>query len=301
MVVALVGAVLGAVCGAPSSGGAWPGPGGESAKPAASSSGPDTAACVKAYTDAQRLRKSGELKEARQKLLVCSQAECPAVVKADCLPWLDEVDGSLPSIVVAAKGADGKDTTDVKVYVDGQLVAERLDGRPLVVDPGAHQLRFEHGGKPAIEQQIVVPVGVKNRRVDVSFAPEPPPAPTSTAGPDRAPPERGEPIVGYVLTGVGVLALGSFAVFGLVGRAEVDEYQDTCAPTKTCDPDEVSSTETKLLVADISLIVGIAAVGVGVGLILYNKLSDPEPASPSARLDLRPVPGGATGALTVSF
>ncbi|MBW2527464.1 MAG: hypothetical protein JRI23_25000, partial [Deltaproteobacteria bacterium] len=264
---------------------------------------PDEAACLAAYTDSQRLRKAGKLNEAYQRLLICSQRSCPSVVKADCVPWLAETERARPSIVVVAKGVDGEDTAEVRLLIDGRLAAARLDGRPIALDPGPRRLRFEHAGLPPIEKTIVVQVGIKNRRVDVSFAadtPTPQPGPARPA-PDPPPPERGEPIVGYVLTGVGALALGSFAVFGLIGSAEADEYDETCAPTKSCDPDDVSATETKLLVADISLVVGIAAVGVGVGLILYDKLSDPDPDVATLRLALRPTAGGATGQLSLSF
>ncbi len=262
---------------------------------------PDTQACLDSYAESQRLRKSGQLVAARRALLVCSQASCPEVVKTDCLPWLGEVEQALPSIVVVAKDQAGVDTLAVQVTIDGTVVAETLDGRPMVLDPGAHKLRFDHGTAPAIEQTIVVQQGVKNRPVEVSFAPDSPPTTTAPPPPPAKPPDRGTPVVGYIIGGVGVLALGSFAVFGLMGKAEADEYDDTCAPTKTCDEDEVDGTRTKLLVADVSLVVGIAALGVGVGLVLHHELSDPEPASATTRLELHPVPGGAAALLTQAF
>lgn len=263
---------------------------------------PDQQLCLDSYTQSQRLRKAGKLIEARQHLLICSQSQCPAVVTTDCVPWLSELERNLPSIVVAAKGPDGKDTVHVRVLIDDKPVSESLDGRAIPVDPGTHELSFEHHGKAPIVRQLVMQVGQKNRRVEVSFAPPPPTAVAPPPPPpEQAPAERGEPIAGYVLTGVGVLGLGSFALFGLMGKGEADEYEDTCAPTKSCDEDDVSSTETKLLVADISLIVGVAALGVGVGLILYNKLSDPESDAPTARLELRPVLGGASLAWTSAF
>jgi len=268
---------------------------------------PDTQTCLDTYAESQRLRKAGKLEAARRSLLVCSQAACPNVVKTDCVPWLAQVEKALPSIVVVAQDERGRDTLAVKVTIDGKVVAETLDGRPLVLDPGAHRVRFEHGSAPPIEQTIVAQQGVKNRRIDVSFAPDAPPpvAPTASAAPpgDQPPssPDRGAPIVGYVIGGVGVLALGSFAVFGLMGKAEADEYDETCAPTKTCDENDVDRTKTKLLIADVSLLVGVAALGVGVGLVLHHELSDPEPDGAGARLELRPLPGGAAGMLTWTY
>ena len=43
---------------------------------------------------------------------------------------LSELERNLPTIVVAAKGPDGKDTVTVHVQVDGELVAESLGGKP---------------------------------------------------------------------------------------------------------------------------------------------------------------------------
>jgi hypothetical protein len=247
----------------------------------------------------------GKLIEARGELLRCSQQGCPRVVTSDCLPWLGEVEQAIPSIVVAAKGVDGKDTAAVRVLVDGVLAAPTLDGTPIALDPGPHRLRFEHGAAPAIEQDIVIQVGARARPVDVSFAPKQaaqgaPAAPTAAPAIEQ-PEGRGAAIAGYVLTGVGVLGLGSFALFGLMGKHEADGYDETCAPTKTCDPDEVDATRTKLIVADVSLGVGLAALGVGIGLILYDQLSGPDDPGASARIDLVPRPGGGAATLAVSF
>ena len=262
-------------------------------------------ACLKSYDDSQPLRQAGRLVAARQELLRCSQEICPSAVKSDCLPWLAEVERSLPSIVVAAKDTHGQDTANVRVLIDAALAAPTLDGRPIALDPGTHHLRFELAGAPAIEQDIVVQVGVKNRPVEVSFGPKAPGSGSlgGAAGPAAGEPsaERGEPVAGYVLTGFGVLGLGSFALFGLLGKGEADTYQETCAPTKTCNEDDVAATRTKLIVADVSLGVGVAALGVGIALILYNKLSDPDQAAPSARIDFGPLPGGAAGAFALPF
>jgi hypothetical protein len=280
-----------------------PGPSGSAPASAADSA----QACLESYDLSQRLRQQAKLVAARSELLRCSQEICPSVIKSDCLPWLAEVERSLPSIVVAAKDVEGRDTTSVRVLIDGKLVAPTLDGRPIPLDPGTHHLHFEHGAAPAIEQDIVVHVGVKDRPIEVSFAPKgaTPVGGSATQGKETglgdASAEREEPVAGYVLTGFGVLGLGSFALFGLMGKGEADTYDETCAPTKTCSEDEVSATRTKLLVADVSLGVGLAALGVGIGLILYNKLSGPDEPVPSARVDLGPLPGGAAGALTLRF
>jgi len=127
--------------------------------------------CISAYEQAQDLRKQSHLINARQRLLVCTREVCPAVLRKDCVQWLEEVERSMPTVVVDVKGTDGSDVVAVKVYLDGKLVAEQLDGKPISLDPGQHTFRFEIAGAPAKEERIVVPEGTKNRRVAVSFAP----------------------------------------------------------------------------------------------------------------------------------
>ena len=61
------------------------------------------AECVAAAQDAQDLREKNELQAAREKLLICAREACPKIVRVDCAKWLDEVQTSMPSIVVRAK------------------------------------------------------------------------------------------------------------------------------------------------------------------------------------------------------
>ena len=50
------------------------------------------------------------------------------------------------------------DVTEVRVYLDGALVATQLDGKAIELDPGGHVLRFEHGGLPSVEERVLVVV-----------------------------------------------------------------------------------------------------------------------------------------------
>ncbi len=98
--------------------------------------------CVEAYEQTQSLRKSASLRSARASALTCAQAGCPAVVKKDCAAWLTELDQSLPSVVLSARDKAGQETTAVRVFVDNEPLVERLDGRAVALDPGAHTFRF---------------------------------------------------------------------------------------------------------------------------------------------------------------
>src|ERR1700733_10936252 len=76
-------------------------------------------ACIASAEAGQRLRLEAKLTSAREKLLACSQAECPTVLRADCAKWLAEVDRVFPSLVVRAVDGAGADIVEASVYLDG--------------------------------------------------------------------------------------------------------------------------------------------------------------------------------------
>jgi hypothetical protein len=124
----------------------------------------EKAACIAAAEHGQKMRKEGKLPDAQKDFVMCARPECPSVVKADCAQWRDEVERVVPSIVVEAKDTQGRDLVDVKVYVDGQLVAEKLDGKAIPLPTGEHTLRMEYGTEPHDERKILLREGERERR-----------------------------------------------------------------------------------------------------------------------------------------
>src|SRR5580698_9599765 len=93
---------------------------------AASARDDEKQACARASEDAQQLRSEGRPKEARDRLLVCARDTCPGIVRKDCTLWLAEVTAALPSVVVAAKDAQGQDVVSVKVTLDGEPFTDKV-------------------------------------------------------------------------------------------------------------------------------------------------------------------------------
>jgi len=239
-------------------------------------------ACLASYEAAQRLRLQKKLGAAHAELLVCSGSDCPAVLRRDCAGWLGEVDAALPSIVVAAE-ADGRDVADVRVLVDGESVAETLDGTAISVDPGRHELRFEREGRAPVTQSLLIREGEKNRSVSVDFGSE-------------APPPRDEHslIPVYGLTALGVIGLGSFTFFGLRSHAK---KQDLESCKGHCPVDDVDAVKRDQIVADVSL--GLGLVALGAAAYLYFGDNERKPAAESGwRAGFTPLPKG--GAATVA-
>jgi hypothetical protein len=199
--------------------------------------------CVQAAEIGQRLRDKEMLKAARGEFITCASDACPAVVRQEC----------------------------VRV-----LAQERLDGRRLEIDPGQHTLRFERGdragvGRSApIDKQILVREGEKNRFVDVVLDDG------DKAAPPEAPRAAGKPfpLLGAVFAGVAVLGGVGFAYFAATGQSDVDHLRTTCAPR--CAQGDVDSAKTKILVANVSLGLGVVAAGAATYFFFFFA---PDPAT----------------------
>jgi hypothetical protein len=206
----------------------------------------DKEACITASNRGQDQRAIGKLTEARAEFISCASESCPTVVRTYCAKWLEEVQASIPTIVLAAKNERGRDVVEAEVWTDGVRLARSIDGNAVPIDPGPHRLRFERPGGGAVELDVIVRAGEKNRTVAVVFHP-----PTERAEP---PSRAGVPVASYILGVIGAVGLGSFAFFGLTGASQLRSLRDGCAPY--CAHDDVVDVRTKFLVGDVSLGVG---------------------------------------------
>ncbi|MDP9034496.1 MAG: hypothetical protein M3O50_06785 [Myxococcota bacterium] len=154
-------------------------------------------ACKAAYLTAKERERSGRLREAREHLLVCANAVCDRTLRRTCaaeVTQLDTVD--LPSIIPVVTDVTGAPTSDVQITMDGELLASRLDGQPIHVDPGLHEFSFVPKGEPPIIQRLMILQGQQDRRISISLlstasagtAVNEPPAPIPVAMPAPASP-----------------------------------------------------------------------------------------------------------------
>jgi hypothetical protein len=257
----------------------------------------DKQACIISYEQAQHLRKDGKLRAAREQLLACNREACPAVLRTDCTQWLTENDRSMPTLIVEARGPDDRELSDVRVTVDRELVALSLNGKAMPIDPGAHKIRFEYRKLRPVEQQVVMREGEKDHRILVRFeepsaaqpATEASPAPAAEAhASTAAAPAKSEPVdlspsfwsreppQAYALAGAGVVATALYAYFGLSGLSARADLADCIGH---CDRDAATSAKNKLLAADISLLVGLAAFGGAVWVHFNARKTEPAPSA----------------------
>jgi len=247
---------------------------------------PPKAACVHAAEEGQRLRAEGKLREARESFTACAAERCPALIRSDCSGWLAEVEVAVPTVVIRAIPAEaqGRELYEVEVRVDGVVQASKLDGRELPVNPGEHHFAFSAPGRVPAEDDIVIRVGEKHRLLTVSLFSVNPPPPPVIVKPVLPPPE---PRVGtaakVLLIGGGVALAGGIAL-GTSGWLKERSLRRTCAPN--CDQDDVDGARLQLRLADVSLLVGAAALAAA-GVLIWTRPDG------NASVGVAPLAGGA--------
>lgn len=273
-------------------------------------------ACVTAFVKGQELEKAGKLVESRAELVTCGRDACPEVVRRDCLQVLQSVEASMPTIVPGARDGSGNDIVDARLSMDGTVLATRLDGKAIAVNPGPHALRFEKAGAAPVERQIVVRVGEKNRIVTVDFSGTRPPAappggsgtaappPDSTASPGSPEaPARPTPVGPIVVGALGLAAVGVFAGLGIKGKDDLAGLRATCGQTHSCAPAEVDAVKGTLIAADVSLGAGVLALGAAtIWLVASYRGGPPRKAAAFTVLPVAaPLPAGAAAGVAGRF
>jgi hypothetical protein len=263
--------------------------------------------CIEANVKGQELRRDGKLAAASEQLRACISSSCPGIVRDDCTKRLDELEKAQPTMAFDVKDAAGADLIDVRVSVDGQLLVDHLDGKPVNVDPGAHVFTFEVAGKPPITERLLVREGETTRRERVVVgtaaaasapvppkpvtapAPTPPPTESVVVPPATPPPESSGPgaqkIVGLTMAGVGLVGLGVGTAFGLMASSAWSNAKSACGgnvsqctnvPTGT---NYHGTTETDGAVSTVGFIVGGLLVAGGAVLFLTGGHHEGSPAT----------------------
>jgi hypothetical protein len=230
--------------------------------------------CSAAYDATQVLRDQGKLLDARKQALACTASMCSPYVVKDCVRWVSEIEASLPSVVFTAQNSAGEDTLAVRVLVDHRLLAERLDGNAVLLDPGEHAIRLEMEGASPIEQKVLLALGQKNRNVSVVFKANA--APAKAGAPSSTAPGATRRLVGGLLMGTGAAGLLVGAVAGGVAIGEHLSFGGTQA--------QVNRYYSTATVADLGFIGG-GAIGL-TGLVIFLTAPTP-PATTGGSVTVR--------------
>lgn len=240
----------------------------------------DANACADAFEQAQELRLGGKLGAAAERARACAVAGCPEILAARCEELARDIQQSEPSIIVAAFGPNGAELVDVQVWIDGERRAQRLEGRPIALDPGARRLRLEAVGLEPVELTLVVREGEKHRIIHAEFksaaAPRaaeaparqparkltPPHAPRQVPAP--ATPAASSPFSTPVLVALAVagagLALG--ATWGGMALATKKDLDESCPAPDDCPADRADDIRAMQRNANLAT-AGFAVAGAG--------------------------------------
>lgn len=238
--------------------------------------------CAAAHERAQRARMAGRLVDAHAAALSCARDACPAVVRSECATFVTEIESALPTVLFDVRDEAGSSILDADVAVDGVPLAQRLAGRPIPLDPGVHAIRITASDGRVHEERIVALEGETRRRVIVVLPPVAPPTPTPATiatprapttplpavTPTEPPPRAPTPWLAYGLGGVGAVALGTFAFFGLRGYRDEIRLESSCAPA--CAPGSDDAMRRDYLIADVALVTGIVAVAAATYLFVTS-------------------------------
>lgn len=267
---------------------------------------PTVSECLTASDASLASANDHKLRAERAALLVCAKASCPADIRKECLRRVDEVNVAIPTVIFEVKDMAHRDLSAVRVSMDGEMLAERLDGMELAVDPGDHRFTFEMTGYRAVQQQLVIRQGEKNRREHVVVGNVDPASPMpasaalgpdlhATKGPQNAPSDGRSGLgtqktLALVAAGVGVVGIGLGTAFGVVAMSKKEDAERIC-PASCADAEgsaEWASAKQAGNISTTAFIIGGAGLVAGATLWLTAK---PESNSGPARMGVRIGPG----------
>jgi hypothetical protein len=252
----------------------------------------DGDACLAAPVEGQQLQRAGKLLAARDRFAACARKTCPAEIVQDCTRWEQQVASAVPSVVLVARDGKGRDLVDVAVAIDGQPDVA-VSARAVELDPGSHRFVFRRRRSADVEVNLLLREGERDRPVAATFGVPAPPRPSPVEEP-TATPSRPVPVAAWIAGAVGVLGFASFATFGALGVS--DRASSGCGVG--CSQSQKDHVDGELRAADVSLGVGVVALGVATWLYLARPIVA---ASEGILFDVRPAPGGGFATLGARF
>lgn len=176
--------------------------------------------------------------------------------------------------------------------IDG-IVVEDATAKEYAIEPGPHVVMATAGEDKVREEFTVAEGEHKTLSLKLGAAPAAPVTPTYEAaelprakpGVVTAEPSNGQATLGWVLTGVGVAALGTSIAFYAVRGSKMNDLEGTCVNNKCPSSADgtISSAKTFTTLSGVALGVGVASLGAGIYLLVSSKKSHPEP-EPTARI-----------------
>src|SRR5262249_17970643 len=147
---------------------------------------------------------------------------------------------------------------------------EKLDGTPVVLDPGEHRLVYEAEGLGTAQDSVLLREGERGRRVRIVFQSGAPPSKEGEAAPAKEE-NHTERAFGLSLGAAGIAGVVVGAVFGIVAKSTYDNaVQSECGgdPTRctTQGAQDGHAAHSQATVSTVAFIGGAALLAGGAAL-----------------------------------
>lgn len=179
---------------------------------------------------------------------------------------------------------------DLVIELSGVAISAAAWGTPVPIDPGEHVLAAKAPSRMTWTTRVTVGSEPDGARVEIPvLGPTAEAPPTETQAPRVTPvrrdrsegtPVRSRPLTGYVIGGVGVVALIVGGYYGVRALETNADAKAECPTDDSCTPEGEQSSKDAVRDARISTAaIGLGLVGVGVGAYLVVTSSKARPAS----------------------
>jgi hypothetical protein len=190
----------------------------------------------------------------------------------------------------------------LEIHIDGTLLGPSEWGAPRPIDPGVHRIEASAPERRGFIEAVEIGAEGDAKSIEIPILAELVPTGKPPPGPEPGNPGELQRTAAYVVGGAGVVAIGVGSAFGI--RAIVkDREADRLCPEPICaDPnglDASSAANTSATIANIGIGAGIAAIGVGVVLLLTAGSSKKKPGA--ALVTPLVVPAGSGVAWTAAW
>ena len=192
----------------------------------------------------------------------------------------------IPKLVIER----GAGANAAAIELDGVAVGDSSVGVEVPLDPGPHAVTAKAPNHKPFDANVTLKEE-ETTHLEVKLE-ELPPELLRTGGSAGQPDKPPSKVVPFVVGGVGVASLiGSAVLFGLRQKT-LSELKDACgAEGKHCPPSKQSSYDDLKFYhygAEVTLGVGIAAVGTAGALLFFQRKKKEEPTPDTAHLQLLP-------------
>jgi hypothetical protein len=237
--------------------------------------------CADNQATAKQTRLDGSLVVSYLAAGRCAVEACPEEIREACKMWQRELETVLGTIEVSITAPENVDVSAAQIRIDGAEPLAPLGSRRFRTTAGKHVVHIVVEGHPPVEKEVQVAPDASTTielAFDAKAPPQRPPAATDKPAAGTAKPPASPEAPDLTLPGAVLLAAGGAGlfVFGVAAGLGVSAYGDLDACRPRCPQAQVDAVDTRFLVADVSLGLGLGFAAVGAVLVIVDEVTGVE-------------------------